>query len=441
MTKPPHLDLDERSERLLLVFADSWLSSYVPVRFGGSVHDLIDEGLVTRDSNADLLVLPTALGLRYSRAWLDLDGRLQGMRAKLLNRIANSPVDTAEAEHASFGFAYRWLLRSGQIASYRPTQGEPWGRRYGLPQSEGAEPRTEGRQWSRFLIGPDVKYTPEVEPLLAAGLVYRATWEHGGPVRLTARGQQRALWQRPGGQFLETLLPAWRAATPTGAVDDFLGRQLGGVVVMVEGWIVRDARRSSQTAIPDPDLRRALALAADDDSDELDRFARSVLSDYWAMEALRDRAGVAHPDGERLVMDALLVARARRDSIQALKGHAPRRWRPPVYQRAGRELIAQHEAGPTLNWRTTTHNGRTAYTAKWDDGIFKAIVTKPGIFALFFLGEPIPGREGYGGLEAYGCGSLEEVKLEARRLAAAGLPFEIVWRGALRKCPPAPGAS
>jgi hypothetical protein len=201
-----------------------------------------------------------------------------------------------------------------------------------------------------------------------------------------------------------------------------------------------------KTAIPDPDLRRALALAADDDSDELHRFARSTLSDYWAMEALRDRAVVAHPDGERLVIDALMVVRARfgggsRDSIRALEGRAPRHWRPPVYQRAAREPIAQDEALPTLTWRATTHNGRTAYTAKWDDGIFKAIVTRPGIFALFFLGEPIPGREGYGGLEAYGCGSLEEVKLEARQLAAAGLPFEIVWRGGLRKCPPAPGAS
>jgi len=152
-------------------------------------------------------------------------------------------------------------------------------------------------------------------------------------------------WDRPGGALLKEILPAWRAVTSEGAVDGFLGRQLGQVVVVIEDWIVRDARRSSQAAIPDARLENALRLAEGGDWEELWALARTTLSDYWAMNALRSRGADAHSDGANLVIDALVTARARwgggdMQTMRAIKGTPPMRWRPPVYRRAPSKVSA-----------------------------------------------------------------------------------------------------
>lgn len=156
----------------------------------------------------------------------------------------------------------------------------------------------------------------------------------------------RTAWDRPGGALLKKILPAWRAVTPDGAVDGFLERQLGEVVVVIEDWIVRDARRSSQAAIPDARLENALRLAEGGDWEELWALARSTLPDYWAMNALRGRGADAHSDGATLVIDALVTARARwgggdGQTMRAIKGTPPMRWRPPVYRRATSKVSAE----------------------------------------------------------------------------------------------------
>ena len=147
-------------------------------------------------------------------------------------------------------------------------------------------------------------------------------------------------WDRPGGALLKKILPVWRASVPDeAAVDGFLERQLGEVVTVIEEWIGVDARRSSKAAIPDTRLENALRLAEGDDWEELVVLARSTLPDYWAMDALRSRAADAHSDGATLVIDALVTARARwgggdMETMRAIKGTPPRRWRPPVYRRS-----------------------------------------------------------------------------------------------------------
>ena len=279
-------------------------------------YELTDAGLV-EDDDGDLR--PTELGIDFSRTWLDLDGYQQRRRAKVLSLVANGPVPVSDAED---GFAYRWLLRSGEIAKYPRLEGH-LNARYGLPETDG-DP-TRSRAWSRLLASSDLKYTPSLNGLLAAGLAYRADWERSRPVRLTDRGKRKALWERPGGCLLRKILPAWRAATTKGAVDDFLGRQLARVVDLLETWIAGDARRSSTTAIPDTRLHESLRVAATGDPDDLIALARLTLSDYWAMDALRARGADAHADGTKLVTDALVAARARagggdRETLLAVQG-------------------------------------------------------------------------------------------------------------------------
>ena len=330
---PPRRNLNLRSKRLLLHVVDSWSSSEVPLRFTRGVDELTDAGLV-EDDDGDLR--PTERGIDFSRTWLDLEGYQQRRRAKVLSLVANGPVPVSDAQDVSLGFAYRWLLRSGEIARYPRLEGHT-NDRYGLPETDG-DP-TQSRAWSRLLASGTLKYTPSLNGLLAAGLAYQADWEgNRPPVRLTERGKQKVLWERPGGCLLRKILPAWRAATTKGAVDDFLGRQLASVVDVLETWIARDARRSSKAAIPDTRLHESLLVAATGDPEDLIALARLTLSDYWAMDALRARGADAHADGAKLVTDALVAARARegggdRETLLAVQGKPPGGWRPPVYRR------------------------------------------------------------------------------------------------------------
>jgi hypothetical protein len=63
------------------------------------------------------------------------------------------------------------------------------------------------------------------------------------------------------------------------------------------------------------------------------------------MSALRSRGVDAHSDGANLVIDALDTARARwgggdMQTMRAIKGTPPMRWRPPVYRRAPSKVSA-----------------------------------------------------------------------------------------------------
>jgi len=325
---PRRRDLEERSKTLLVKVVDAWLSSGLPLRYTGGVDELTKAGLLVDDKD-DLT--PTDLGILYSRRWLDLEGHQRRTRAILLDLIAGGPKPVADVDIPSVWFARRRLLRAGELAWFPSSVG---GRgRNGLPEKLDGDP-TETRAWHRLLASPKVKYARSLDPLLAAGLAYRADWEPGMPVRLSERGKQVALWQRPGGQLLRLILPAWKAALPEGAVDGFLSRQLAAVVDMLDAWIPGDARRRSEAAIPDDVLDRALRLAADGDRDELLSLAASVAGDYWAMDALQ-RRGESHPQGARLILDALASAssgdnRADRSALQALEGKRPSGWTPPI---------------------------------------------------------------------------------------------------------------
>jgi len=332
--RPPRRDLNETSKRILLFLADKWLSSPLCAARCWNTHELIEAGLVATDDDGDHK--PTDLGIRYSRAWLDLDGFQQRTRANVLSLVARGPVPSSELEGqpSALGFAFRWLLRSGELARLF-SAGE--GPLYGLPETGGDPTQSPG--WSRLVAGSGIQYAPALNGLLSTGMAYKANWEKDRLVRLTTRGARRSLWERPGGRLLQKILPAWRATAPEGVIDDFLGRRLGPVTATLEAWITEDARRSSEAAIPDIRLVEALLSAAAGDWEYLVSLARLTLSDYWAMDALRGRGAEAHTDGAALVIDALVTARARfgggdMETMRAIKGTPPSRWRPPVYRRA-----------------------------------------------------------------------------------------------------------
>jgi len=98
----------------------------------------------------------------------------------------------------------------------------------------------------------------------------------------------------------------------------------------------------------------------------------------------------------------------------------PARYKPatavPAKSRAARQKL------PKLTWKSTSTRGRKGYTAAWDVGAFKMLVTQSGSFALFYQ------KDGTDKYEEYGCGPSREVKKQARMIAAAGVPSAEQWR-------------